>query len=174
MKQEVEWSTTAPRGRQNRMVADGPRISAPLVGTHHKVGENRNKEEEKKNTWVRPEETKHHMDRSVRTCQATKLSHRVAHSQTWCFTELHKSGREQQRALVDKLPNAPLRARCASLWCGNDSRRHLQGGRSETSTQCQGRGKREWLDDGIRDATTRGLQRTTSCSFTEVSAVARW
>ena len=46
---------------------------------------------------------------------------------------------DQQRALVDRLPNARLRARCASLQRGSHSRRQLQGGRSETSTHCQGR-----------------------------------
>ena len=39
---------------------------------------------------------------------------------------------------MDKLPNARLRAQCASLRRGNDSRQRPQGGRSETSTQCQG------------------------------------
>ena len=39
---------------------------------------------------------------------------------------------------MDELPKARLCARCASLLHGNDSWRQLQGGRSDTSTQCQG------------------------------------
>ena len=85
--------------------SDVPRISARVSGTHHKARKRKN-EKEKSSTCVRPEETEHLMEPWVRTRQATKLSHRVAHSQTWCFrdspqravafsTELHKCGREQ-------------------------------------------------------------------------------
>ena len=36
-KQEVEWSTRAPRGLKIQMVSDVPRASARVVGTHQKV-----------------------------------------------------------------------------------------------------------------------------------------
>ena len=91
------------------------------------------------------------MDRWVWTRQATKLLHRVAHSQRWCFraspqrasasfplncTNVCVNSNEhwwtscQTRGFVHDVQASGV---------GNDSRRQLQGGRSETSTQCQGR-----------------------------------
>ena len=76
VKQEVEWSTRAP---------DVHRISARVLGTRHKVKEKQGEEE--KSTWVRQRKKRHLVSRCMRSCQTTKLTHRVAHSQPLCIKD---------------------------------------------------------------------------------------
>ena len=153
VRQEVEWSTRARRGRHIRKNTDVFRRYGRVVGTHHKArNKNIGKREDRHMGATKIPKTSSRTD----GCGLVKPSNSLTewHIRKHGASEIHRkelrllrlnctniceSECGQQRALVDRLPNARLRARCASLRRGNDSRRQLQGGRNETSTQCQGR-----------------------------------
>ena len=65
---------------------------------------------------------------------------------------------------MNKMPNARLRARCASLWRGKDSRRQLQRSKSVNYAVPRPK-KRERYGDVKRDAKTMGLRTCSLIGF---------
>ena len=90
-------------------------------------------------TWVRQGETQHLVSR--------------------CMAQPNATARMPKGTLVDKLPNAQLRARCASLRRGNDSRPATTGCRSVDYAVARPK-RRERYGDERRSATAK--KKTTS------------
>ena len=158
----MEWSTRAPRGRHNRMVTDVPRKYAGEMEIQHNVRKNK----KTRRTWVRPGETTSREPMYAALGSNHHTHAPTAYSQSWCLEDYPQRAVDfppsctnsawTVRSIGEQVAIARIRARCASFQRGNDSRRQLQGGRSETSTQCQGQKERERLGDVNRDATTMG------------------
>ena len=160
----MKWSTRAPRGRQTRKTTRSPNIWSSS-GHSPQCQKKTRKKRRQAHFATQIAKTISRTDgcglvkpsNSIRTHGSLEIHRKELRRQQPNCTNMCENESDQQRALVDRLPNARLRARCASLRRGNDSRPHLQGGWSETSTQCQGRRNRNGSVTLYGDAATKGL-----------------
>ena len=140
---DVEWSTRAPRGHHICML--------PNV---HLLALRKTRKLRKYMVVMRIDLRLGPMDGNLSNHQNSRAKMRDFSPRAVALsTELHKSVRGHQRTLVNKLPNAWLRARLPILRRGNTSRRQFQRGKSVTSK------KRERFGDGKRETDYELLHR---------------
>ena len=149
----MEWSTRAPRGRHIRVWY--PRIFCRVVGTHYKARKNKIKESECSDDPVQEREhcwqdhntrfrcvlefSEQDMFACLIYVDPREESNSPEHTgdNMGSVAQPNATARMPQETLMNKLPNARLRTRCASHRRGNDSQRQQKGAGAWT-TQCPG------------------------------------